>query len=60
MAKNVSDNHKKWQETPGRNNKPHSQNTTMRTVPIPPATDHGWDLSQYENKWNLILEKLSN
>lgn len=59
MANHVKEGHKKWIETPGKNGRPHVDNT-MRVVDIPPykETYKGWNISCFKNSWHLIEEKL--
>ncbi len=59
MAENVYKAHKKWEQTPGKDGRQHSQDSKFRTVTIPPATNqYSWDISEYEDRWDLIEEKL--
>lgn len=59
MAENVSRAHKIWERTPGKDGRQHSQDTKFRTVHIPPAANqYSWDISEFEDRWDLIEEKL--
>jgi len=59
MAKNVSKAHQMWLKAPGKQGQPHKDNS-MRTVHLPPKVSFsGWEISEYENRWNLIEEKLA-
>ena len=58
MAKQIYTRHKKWMETPGKNGRPH-KDSGMRIVYIPPQAPSGdWDISEFNNRWDLIDEKL--
>lgn len=60
MSKEIKAGHKKWLETPGKNNKPH-KDTNMRNILLPPLkSPDGWDISCYRNRWDLIEEKLKD
>lgn len=60
MSRETKAMHKKWLETPGKGGRPH-KNTTVRVTFIPPATNqYAWDISPYENAWDLIEEKLAD
>lgn len=59
MAKNVTEAHMLWLETPGKNGQPHMQNK-VRTVHLPPFKSFGeWDVSCYKDRWDLIENKLA-
>jgi hypothetical protein len=50
--------HKQWLETPGVNGRNH-EDSSVRTVMLPPRKCfNGWDISEYEERWDLIVEKL--
>ncbi|MBU3549486.1 hypothetical protein [Polynucleobacter sp. P1-05-14] len=54
LAKQVKSAHEKWMSTEGKNGQKHNE-TTMRTVHIPPATSiTGWSIEKYKNKWEII------
>ncbi|MGV0981231.1 MAG: hypothetical protein ACOYB0_02590 [Polynucleobacter sp.] len=58
LAENVMAAHQKWMSTEGKNGQKHNE-TTMRTVHIPPATSiTGWSIEKYKNKWNVIEDLL--
>ena len=61
ISKNVTRIHQNWLDTPARDGSKHNE-TTMRTVDIPPykirQENLRWDLSEYENRWDLIEAKL--
>lgn len=60
MAKNISESHQLWENTPGKNNRPHAQGITMRTVIIPPGKcENGWSIEKYKNNWDSILVNLN-
>jgi hypothetical protein len=58
MAKHVSEAHKLWLGTPGRNGQTH-RDSKVRTVHLPPRTTFsGWDITEYKDRWDLIEDKL--
>ncbi len=58
MAKQVSKAHKLWLDTPGKDGRAH-RDSAVRTVHLPPRTSFsGWDISEYEGRWDLIEDKL--
>ncbi len=58
MASEVSKAHKLWREIPGRKGQEHNENK-VRTVTLPPYKSiTGWDISEYQNRWDLIEQKL--
>lgn len=58
MTANVLENHAVWLKTPGQKGQAHCENT-VRTVALPPRKHcNGWDLSKYENRWDLIKKAL--
>ena len=61
ISKNVTRIHQNWLDTPARDGSKHNE-TTMRSVDIPPykirQENLRWDLSEYENRWDLIEAKL--
>jgi hypothetical protein len=61
MAKNVTEMHKNWEKTPGKKGQKHNL-SKVRTVTLPPRTDPyiGWDVSIYQDRWDLIEEKLKS
>lgn len=58
MAREVSGAHRLWRETPGMQGQEHNE-SKVRTVYLPPhKASTGWDISEYENRWDLIEQKL--
>ena len=59
MALNVSEAHTLWLNTPGAKGQAHNE-SKIRTVYLPPHKSlfSGWDISQYQNRWDLIEEKM--
>lgn len=58
MSENVIENHQLWLNTPGQQGQKHNDNS-VRTVLLPPRIHaNGWDVNEYENRWDLIEEKL--
>jgi hypothetical protein len=59
MSFQVSRNFKAWAETPGKKGQPHDASTSVRTITLPPQVDgFGWNLNQYQDRWDLIEAKL--
>ncbi len=60
MAKNVEESFKIWKSTPGKKGQLRKQDNTFRSLYLPPTKDplNGWDISKYENRWDLIEKKL--
>lgn len=58
MAREISKAHLVWLGTLGKHGQKHNDNA-IRTVNLPPhKAITGWDVSEYENRWDLIEEKL--
>ena len=58
MSYNIKEAHEKWLLTPGMNGRMHEE-SGIRTVALPPRKGfNGWDISEYEGRWDLIEEKL--
>ncbi len=59
MANHIKADFKIWAETPGTRGQPHDSTTTVRAVTLPPEVSlSGWDLTPFENRWDLIQDKL--
>jgi len=57
MAREISKNHRAWLQSLGKKGQKHNDNN-IRIVTLPPyKTD--WDISEYENRWDLIDQKLA-
>ncbi len=55
MALNVREGHDLWLKTPGKRGQPHSAETTIRTVQLPPRVHrNGWSIVPYAERWDLI------
>lgn len=56
MSRLVSKNHRLWLETPGKDGKAHSTETTVRIVGVPPATMNcsKESIELYRERWDLI------
>ena len=55
MAKNVRECFEKWASMPG-----HDRQNKFRKVFLPPKKNrNGWELSSYENRWDLIEQQLA-
>ena len=60
MAKNVAKAHGLWLRTPGKDGRPHKQNS-VRTVHLPPFKSFsGWSIARYRDRWDLIEAKLGD
>jgi hypothetical protein len=58
MATEISKGHQAWLAAPGRKGQVHNDNT-MRIVDLPPNKSiTGWDISEFQDRWDLIEEKL--
>jgi len=58
MSKNIKESHNQWLETPGMNGRQHEE-SSIRTITLPPRKCfNGWNVEEYENRWDLIEEKL--
>lgn len=58
MAENVAKAHQLWLRTPGKKGQAHRDNK-VRTVHLPPYKSFsGWDISEYRERWDLIVDKL--
>ena len=59
MARNIKKAHARWMSTPGRDGRPHEENT-MRIVHLPPGkSPFGWNIKRYRNNWELIERVLN-
>lgn len=59
MAKEISKAHHAWLKAPGMKGQEHNDCKT-RTVTLPPNTSFtGWDVSEYQNRWDLIEKNLT-
>lgn len=59
ISRNVSEAHKKWLNTPGKNGQTHND-SNVRTIALPPRNSFtGWDITEYRNNWALIEQMLS-
>ena len=59
MAKEIKKAHAMWLKAPGMKGQEHNENK-VRTVHLPPYTSiSGWDVSIYQNRWDLIEERLN-
>lgn len=58
MAKNVSEMHRIWMNTPGKKGQAHNV-TNFRSVQFPPKeNENKWDITKYLNRWDIIGNKL--
>jgi hypothetical protein len=59
VSKKVSEQHRKWLETPGKKGDAHKDND-VRTIHLPPnkSASSDWDISRYRNKWSIIEQLL--
>lgn len=59
MASKIKEEFKIWSDTPGMKGQPHNHENRVRTISLPPyKSSSNWDLSEFENRWDLIEEKL--
>lgn len=60
MAKNMKECFNLWVETPGKNDRPHDPENSIRTVLLPPRKNpNGWSIEQYRNRRDLIEDCLN-
>jgi hypothetical protein len=58
MAREISKIHRVWLESPGKKGQQHND-SKVRTVELPPyRTITGWNIGEYESRWDLIEQKL--
>jgi hypothetical protein len=58
MSMNIKENHRIWHDRLGVKGQKHNE-TPIRALLLPPLKSYnGWDLHEYENRWDLIEEKL--
>jgi hypothetical protein len=58
MAKEIYKQHRLWLETPGKLGQERIENKN-RVVYLPPArSPTGWDVIEYQDRWDLIEQKL--
>jgi len=58
MASKISEAHLYWLGIPGKKGQAHND-SKVRTVTLPPLMSiTGWDVSEYQNRWDLIENKL--
>lgn len=58
LAREVNKAHRLWRATPGKNGQEHNENN-IRIVNLPPSKSiTGWDVSEFQNRWDLIEKKL--
>ncbi|MEA5424505.1 hypothetical protein, partial [Synechococcus sp. CCY9202] len=60
VAKNVAEAHKQWLETLGKGGRQHEDNS-VRTIALPPYKGfNGWEIAEYEERWDLIEDRLAD
>lgn len=60
MAIGVRESHGLWLSTPGLKGQAHDSENKMRVIHLPPKVCRsGWNLEQYRNRWDLILDSLA-
>jgi hypothetical protein len=58
MSKNIFNGHRSWLEVLGKNGQMHNE-SPIRIVILPPHKSlHGWDISEYHDRWDLLEQKL--
>ena len=58
-AREVSKAHRLWRESPGKKGQEHNESKIRIVNLLPSKSIAGWDVSEYENRWDLIERKLS-
>jgi hypothetical protein len=59
MSRETRKEYLDWLRTPGRNGQKH-QPCSTRNAPLPPHINStGWDIAEYKNRWDLILNQLT-
>ncbi|MDR2219219.1 MAG: hypothetical protein LBE24_01410, partial [Methylobacillus sp.] len=58
MARNVSQFHKRWLDTPGKDGQQHND-SKVRAVNVPPnAKSYLWNIETFRERWDLVAEQL--
>ncbi len=58
MAREIKRQHLAWLATPGAKGQAHNA-TNIRTVHLPPHKNRlGWSIKRFENRWDLIEDRL--
>ena len=58
VSKNVSEAHRRWLSELGKKGNVR-QDSNVRTIALPPYRSfNDWDISEYKNRWDIIIEKL--
>lgn len=58
VSKNVSEAHRRWLSELGKKGNVR-QDSNVRTIALPPCRSfNDWDISEYKNRWDIIIEKL--
>jgi hypothetical protein len=59
MSRNITESHILWEKTLGKKGQTHNKND-FRAIEMPPRRClNGWDISQYLNRWDLLITKLA-
>ena len=59
MSRKILEEFKLWSDTPGQKGQQHDVTNKVRALTLPPYKSlSDWDLSEYQDRWDLIEEKL--
>jgi hypothetical protein len=59
MSREIKKAHKHWLDTPGKKGQAHDPENKIRAIPLPPKVSRcGWNLTQYRDRWDLIVDLL--
>jgi hypothetical protein len=55
VAFNVHESHRRWLSEPSLKDGSARRDSDVRTIHLPPKVSYsGWDISQYQNRWDII------
>jgi len=61
IARNMRDNFKIWVSTPGAKGQKRNAENRVRTIQLPPRVEaNGWSLEPYRDRWDFIIDAVSN
>lgn len=58
MSANVGAYHQNWLKAPGKNNRPHKDNSVRAVAVAPAGPSYFWPVSEYRERWDLIEREL--
>lgn len=58
MSANVAAYHQQWLNAPGKNNRPHNDNTVRAVAVAEGAPKYFWPVLEYRERWDLIAQEL--